>query len=473
MCIIFQGKRSPGSSIKREAQPPNVPPPPHPDASTHPHSTGPAGCPKCPNGEIPFRLQNGQCTCIHFKGERSPSSSIKRKAQLPTVPRPANASVPPPPTLKAANDCPTCRDHDLPFRLTNGTCVCIVGQGKRAVDVASSLAGESRELARDLEERRMPCGLKLNCAYLSHPVRKHGVCTCEPVPTNWPKKRGMALSDEPIEKRDSEVRSEDTGRCANMHCPLNVKAHFVNGSCRCPSMTEQTKAPVEAKPAQCVNKSCQPWQYAVVVNGKCTCLKRPRLSMGKRMEKREHDPNGNHEVSLLAKRRFVTPSPCQAFKCPYKYHISMIGRMCYCAADPGFQNALPAGPPLSPGGITPEIKRDKGSGGDRDFSILQKYPVSLPYPVDCSSIECPSNNLITVSGGKCHCVADTRSQGSKSSQTKRDEGFKEEYGLKTILTRDPSTKATKCSQLKCPYGKYPAALDLSIPTCHCVTPNLA
>ncbi|KAI4157859.1 MAG: hypothetical protein L6R39_000588 [Caloplaca ligustica] len=97
----------------------------------------------------------------------------------------------------STEDCPHCPNREVPFRLPNGQCTCIHLKGERA-DVAekreaSIRNAESSERERGLETRHPICAN--NCRYMEHAVRRYGKCTCEPVPTGFLKKRQAKGAD--------------------------------------------------------------------------------------------------------------------------------------------------------------------------------------------------------------------------------------------------------------------------------------
>ncbi|KAL8777399.1 MAG: hypothetical protein Q9203_002655, partial [Teloschistes exilis] len=99
------------------------------------------------------------------------------------------------------------------------------------------------EAEDELEERKLHanCAFKLNCAYLSHPVRQNGVCVCVPSPN---KKRHVSESPEikgpkhlNLDKRDQSMALEsrdDAVKCTlKKHCPLGQYGYLIDGQCIC------------------------------------------------------------------------------------------------------------------------------------------------------------------------------------------------------------------------------------------------
>lgn len=99
------------------------------------------------------------------------------------------------------------------------------------------------EAEDELEERKLHanCAFKLNCAYLSHPVRQNGVCVCVPSPN---KKRHLSRSPEiegpkhlNLDKRDQSMALEsrnDAVKCTlKKHCPLGQYGYLIDGQCIC------------------------------------------------------------------------------------------------------------------------------------------------------------------------------------------------------------------------------------------------
>jgi len=73
-----------------------------------------------------------------------------------------------------------------------GKCTCVLSQSQKKRDISKEMTESTAE--RALEERKVNCAFKINCDYMQHAVRQHGVCTCVPSPSK--EKRGTATLDD-------------------------------------------------------------------------------------------------------------------------------------------------------------------------------------------------------------------------------------------------------------------------------------
>jgi hypothetical protein len=82
-----------------------------------------------------------------------------------------------------------------------GKCTCVLTHFEAKGDISKEMTKSTEE--RALEERKVNCSFKVNCDYMQHAVRQHGVCTCVPSPSK--EKRGIAAVD------DLDHEDEDDG----------------------------------------------------------------------------------------------------------------------------------------------------------------------------------------------------------------------------------------------------------------------
>ncbi len=124
--------------------------------------------------------QNGVCTCVPLgpKEKRSTAASPQHEQR--------NRHA-------ATNNCNgmKCSKGEEPVQ-QQGKCTCVLSQSQKKRDISEEKTESTEE--RALEERKVNCSFKINCDYMQHAVRQHGVCTCVPSPSKG--KRGTATLDD-------------------------------------------------------------------------------------------------------------------------------------------------------------------------------------------------------------------------------------------------------------------------------------
>ncbi|KAL8694252.1 MAG: hypothetical protein Q9218_001078 [Villophora microphyllina] len=350
-------------------------------ASTPPPKVGPdsvIGCPDCPNREVPIRLLNGQCICVHIKsqpsvrraqfldngsqgknGRQLHDPALKRNTEHPPEHNPCGYICPPNQQIRA-----------VPI---DGKCQCPLYYTKRDVDSVHD---------RELAERHNICASKITCPYMSHAVRQDGNCVCKPISPPAGNKRDapLELESRVNDPKYNEALPKPPVTCDNLRCPDRY-IFFYNGKCHCDPPPDKREVKPEAehelgeRKVDCAWKvQCNYMSGPARVNGKCTCVPLP----DKKRELEERGPDNNVDPPPKVPLPRLPPLP----------HI-----------NPPPKLTLPPLPPLphiNPPPTQPHKREASTEEGDHE---LNERKVDCAWKVQCRYMSGPARV-----NGKCTCV---------------------------------------------------------------------